>query len=399
MAGPAIPCLTLTRALAALFLTIAASPAWADDGGLQQPSIEIGGWTASTGVSLSGAAYAAHQDGGENPEGLQAFAVVAPNIARTFSDGWDVGVHASMLVYHDRLSGDNYGNAVFEKFYLYADTPYGRVEIGQQDGVGYSQSVAAPVVDGPPAINDANVTMFRDPSSGGAALNGIFNLRTGMFISANDAKISYISPRFAGLEFGVSYTPYRTKAFLPFTMAGHHVADRAADMVEGVVNYNGKIRDWNVQAFTALGSGHDAARTAGHDDPWDWSIGAEADTALGNAKLSLGAAYRISNAYTFDMQQAASGARTGNLDLGATYATGPWIAGIEYETGSADGVSGAPDLSESGWSPSVGYTVTANLQMTLGWQAMHFRRGAGVFYNGKPAVDADGAYLHTNFQI
>ncbi|HWA29714.1 MAG TPA: porin [Rhizomicrobium sp.] len=399
MTGSAIPCLTLTRAFAALFLTIPALPAWADDGGIQPPSAQLGDWTASAGMSLSGAAYAAHQDGGENPKGVQAFAVVAPSIARTFSDGWEAGVRSSMLVYHDHLSGDNYGNDVFEKFYLYADTPYGRVEIGQQDGVGYSQSVAAPVVDGPPAINDANVTMFRDPSAGGNALIGIFNLRTGMFISANDAKISYISPRFGGVAFGVSYTPYQTKAFLPFTMTGHHVADRVNDMVEGVVNYSGQIGDWKLQAFTALGSGRDAARTMGHDDPWDWSVGGETDTALGDAKLSLGVAYRISNAYTFNMQQAASGARTSNVDLGATYAAGPWTVGFEYETGTADAAFGAPALKESGWNPSVGYAVTANLQMTLGWQALHFHRDAGVFYNGKSAVDANGAYLHANFQI
>lgn len=386
--------LTCSAALAALLT----SAAWADDSALAPPSAQLGDWTASLGADLSAAAYTARQQGGVTPEGVQAFAVLAPSLQRTFANGWEAGARASVLAYHDHLSGDNYGNDVFEKFYLYAQTPYGRLEIGQQDGVGYSQSVAAPVVDGPPAINDANVTYFKDPASGEAFI-GIFNLRTGMFISANDAKLSYLSPRLGGFEAGVSYTPYQTKAFLPFTMTGHHVADRISGIVEGVLNYNNQFGAWAVQGFTALGTAHDAARTAGHDDPWDFSLGAETDYAMDDARLSLGAAYRISNAYTFNVREAARDARTSNADLGATYTAGPWIAGIEYETGTADGVFAQPGVKERGWSPSVGYAVNGNLQLTLGWQALHFGRSAGAFYNGKSRVDMNAAYLHTNFQI
>ncbi|MGN6515098.1 MAG: porin [Rhizomicrobium sp.] len=377
---------------------ILGSAARADDGTFAPTGVQLGDWTASLGADLSAAAYAARQQGGVDPQGVQAFAVLAPSLQRTFANGWQAGVDASLLAYHDHLSGDNYGNDVFEKFYLYAQTPYGRVELGQQDGVGYSQSVAAPVVDGPPAINDANVTYFKDPASGEAFI-GIFNLRTGMFISANDAKLSYLSPRLDGVEVGVSYTPNQTKAFLPFTMTGHHVADRISEIVEGVVNYNKQFEDWNVQAFTALGAAHDAARTPGHDDPWDFSIGAETDYAIDGAKLSLGAAYRVSNAYRFNVREAAKHARTGNIDLGATYTAGPWIAGMEYETGTADGAFGQPRLTERGWSPSVGYAVNGNLQLTLGWQALRFSRGAGAFYNGKSRAGLNAAYLHTNFQI
>jgi hypothetical protein len=115
--------------------------------------------------------------------------------------------------------------------------------------------------------------------------------------------------------------------------------------------------------------------------------------------LSAGAAYRISNAYTFNIQQASSHGDTSNIDSSIVYTCGPWIAGVEYETGIADGVLGQPTLRENGWNPSVAYVVNSNLQLTLGWQELHFRESAGDFYNGKPSIGMDATYLHANINI
>jgi hypothetical protein len=380
----------------------AAAPAYAGDtpdGWFAPLSTPVAdGWTASLGVNLSGAAYATHQGGGVDPDGVQAFAVFAPSLVKDFADGWEVGVKGSVLAYHDHLSGDNYGNDVFELGYVYAQTPYGRVEIGQQNGVAYSQSVTAPVVDSPVAINDANVTFFKDPATG-RAFNGIWNLRTGVFTSANYSKISYIAPRIAGLQLGVSYTPYQAKGFPPFLDGDHHIADRATNFLEGSANYTVQSGNWNVQAYTAIGTAHDAKPSAAHDDAWDWGAGVETDYSFDDSKLSLGTAYRISNAYTFDIQQAAPHGVTSNLDSSIVYTFGPWIAGVEYETGIADGVLGQPTLHENGWNPSVAYVVNSNLQLTLGWQTLHFRESARDFYNGKPSVGMDAVYLHANINI
>jgi hypothetical protein len=78
---------------------------------------------------------------------------------------------------------------------------------------------------------------------------------------------------------------------------------------------------------------------------------------------------------------------------------GDWIAGVEYETGKADAVPGSPGLREWGWNPSIAYNVNANLQMTLGWQYLHFHQSSGVFYNGRSEIGMNAAYLHANFQI
>ena len=389
----------LLVAVAGLFA--AAGVAHADDGDawIAPLSTSLGdGWTASLGVNLSEAVYAAHQGGGKDPDGLQAFAVFAPSVVKDFAEGWEVGAKGSVLAYHDHLSGDNYGNDVFELAYLYAQTPYGRLEIGQANGIAYGQSVAAPVVDSPATINDANVTFFKDPKTG-RAFNGVWNLRTGVFTSANYSKISYLTPRWDGLQLGVSYTPDQAKGFPPFVNGEPRAADHATNFVEGSANYQAQFGSWNVQTYTAIGTAHDDAPSAGHDDAWDWGIGAETDYNFDDSKLSLGTAYRVSNAYTFNVQQAAPHGTTSNIDSSVVYAAGPWIAGLEYEVGIADGVLRQPTLHENGWNPSVAYTVNTNLLLTLGWQELHFRQSTGDFCNGKPSIGMDAVYLHANFNI
>ena len=387
-------------ALLPLLVSAAALPARADtDGVIQKPQFSLGDWNGNLGANLSGAAFADHQGGGIDRAGVQAFAVFTPSLWRTFAGGWEVGAKGSILAWHDNHSGDNYGNDVFELAYLYVQSPYGRIEIGQQNGVAYNQAVGAPLVDGPAAINDANVTFFDDPATG-LAFIGIFNLRTGVFTSANQAKVSYISPRFAGFQLSTSFTPYQTKAVLPWTMTGHHVPNRVKNIIEGNLNYAAQLGDWSLQASTSFAVAQNAAQTAGHDDVWDWGAGAEADYAPDDAnKLSLGAAYRISNAYTFNVRQSFTNGTTANFDVGAMWTRGNWIAGVEYETGRADAVPGSPSLREWGWNPSIAYNVNANLQMTLGWQFLHFRQGTGVFYNGKSEIGMNAVYLHANFQI
>ncbi|HEV7179811.1 MAG TPA: hypothetical protein VGN11_08065, partial [Candidatus Baltobacteraceae bacterium] len=175
-------------ALLAVLATALALPARAEDDAISKPQVALGDWTADMGTDLSAAVFSDRQGGGIDHTGAQAFAVFTPSLWRTFASGWEAGAKGSILAWHDNHSGDNYGNDFFELAYLYVQSPYGRIEIGQQNGVAYMQAVGAPVVDGPAAINDANVTFFRDRATHLAFIN-IFNLRTGVFTSANQGKL------------------------------------------------------------------------------------------------------------------------------------------------------------------------------------------------------------------
>ncbi|HXM00177.1 MAG TPA: porin [Rhizomicrobium sp.] len=388
-------------AMALLAANLIAGPAAAGDltdWNISPAGFDLAGFIGSVGADASGALYAAHQGGGIDRDGATGSLLIEPSLESVLDNAWELGFRASILAYHDHLSGDNYGNDVFEKAYGYLQTPYGRVEIGQQDGAAYKMVLNGPTVDDPVAINDANVTFFKDPTTG-RALNNVFNLRSGVFDSANDAKISYYIPHFFDVQIGVSYTPNMAKGGLPWIDQGHAVADRPQDMWEAGANYAGYFGQAILRGYAGIAIAHNAAATASHDDLRDVGLGAGVDYAFRGAKISVGAGWRRSNAYTFDVTQPFSHGDTQDWRISTTLTKGPWIVGAEYDTGRADEHPGLPGLAENGTEASVGYVVNSNLQLTLGWQRLHFERGTGVFYNGESEVAGNAVFLHTALHI
>ncbi|MDE3117350.1 MAG: porin, partial [Pseudomonadota bacterium] len=297
-----------------------------------------------------------------------------------------------------QLSGDNYGNDVFQKAYLFAATPYGRVEIGQQDGAAYKMAMTGPLVADAIAIDDANITFFRDPTTGEAFTN-VFAVRSGVFATANDAKLSYYTPRLLGVQLGVSYTPHMVKDGLPFISAGPHIADRQDNLIDAAVNYTGFFGRTSLGLYAGLSAGHNAARTPGHDDLFDWALGGELDYDLGDAALALGGAYHQSNGYTLDPSAAFAHGTTHVVHASTKLTVGSWLFGLEYSTGTADAEAALPKLYTDGYEASVGYAINANLQLTGGWQHLRFTRDSGVFYNGLPRANMDAGFLYLRFHV
>ena len=388
-------------ALLAAGLMLAAGPALAGglaDWDLKPAKTDLGGWTGSLGGTANLTGYSASQDAGAGRSGGTASLFFDAGIDRLFANGWRAGVKGVINAYHDKLSSDNYGNDVFQKAYLFVATPYGRVEIGQQDGAAYKMAMTGPLVADAAAIDDANITFFRDPSTGNA-FTDIFNVRTGVFATANDAKISYYTPRLVGVQLGVSYTPHMVKDGLPFISAGPHVANRQDNLIDAAINYTGFFGRTSLGLYTGLSAGHNAARTAGHDDLFDWAMGGEIDYDLGGATLALGGAWHQSNGYGLDPLQAFASGTTRAVHASTKFTMGSWLAGLEYSDGSADAEAGLPKLDMSGYEASVGYLVNSNLQLTAGWQHLRATRDSGAFYNGLPHVSMDAGFLYLRFHV
>jgi hypothetical protein len=388
--------------LAAAALALAmAQPALADDpadAGLEPLKFNLGDFAGSLGGETAGTVYAAHQSGGVGHTGTTGAIWLEPSLETVFDNAWELGFKSTILAYHDNLTGDNYGNDVVEKAYAYLQTLYGRFEIGQQDGAAYKFVLNGPDVDDLAAINDANLTFFKDAATG-RALNGIFNLRTGVFDSANDAKISYYIPHFFDLQIGFSYTPYMAKGGLPWIDQGHAVANRPVNILEMGANYAGYFGQFVIRGYGGISVAGNAAPTAGHDDLRDMGLAFQVDHPLGDAKLSVGAGWRQSNAYTFDVTEPFSNGHTRDWRLDATLTRGKWSFGVEYDKGSADAHPGLPALDETGSQAEVSYSATDNLDLTLGWEHMHFERSSGAFYDGQPQVGGDAVYLHAQFHV
>jgi porin-like protein len=362
------------------------------------PSVSIGNVQLLVPVDVYGAGYAARQSGGNDPEGLAAAALVSPEIQYPLDNGWTFGLRTALLVYHDRLAGDNYGNDILEKAYAYWQTAYGRLEVGQQDGAAYKLEATGPLVAGPPAIDDANVTFFVDPTTGKAFTN-FFPVRTGVFATFNDAKISYYSPRLIDLQVGVSFTPSETKG-VPFLSHADNGPNRQRNIIEAGANYAHGYGRLTLHAYAGIVFGHTQRRTAGHEAARDWALGSEVDYKFSDdAVLAFGGAYRQSRGYAFDIDQSFSGGNTHAVHATALLTEGPWEFGFEYSDAVAGAQGALPRLMETGYEPAVGYALSSNLQLAAGYQHADYSRSSGTFYNGKREVALDAGFLYFEFKL
>ncbi len=348
-------------------------------------------------ADLYGAGYVASASEGQNREGLTGALLLEPEFGHPLENGWDIGIRTAFLVYHDRLSGDNYGNDFVEMAYLYLQTGYGRFEIGQQDGAAYRLQATGPLVAGPPAIDDANVTFYIDPTTR-KAFTEIFPVRSSVFATANNAKISYYSPRVVELQLGISYTPAETKGF-PFVSHADRKPDRQRDVVEAGANYVHGFGQTTVHAYAGIAFGHVDDRTPRHRGALDWALGGQWDYNLKWAVLAIGGAYRQSRGYLFDIDQSFSRGNTHALHATARLTRGPWQFGFEYSNATAGAQAMLPQLTERGYEPAIGYTLSQNLQLMAGYQHLDFRRSTGSFYNGKRDVSLNAGFLYLEFKV
>ncbi|MGD0191557.1 MAG: porin [Rhizomicrobium sp.] len=361
-------------------------------------SAQMGDWSATLGGTASAAGYVTTQQGDIGRGGITGAALATGKLGTQFDNGWDFAIAVAILPWHDTLSGDNYGDRFFEKDYVSLQTPFGRVEIGQQDGAAYRLSTVGPKVDDAVAIDEGTVTFFRNPLTG-EAFADLFRLRTGEFATENFAKASYYSPRLFGIQLAGSVTPYQARDGLPFLSRGPASADRQIDMLEAGANDEQNIGAASLVTYAGVALAHDDRRTPGHGDLLDYAAGAAFDVDVADAKLSFGGGYRQSNAYAFDIDEAFRTGATRSARLSATVTKGPWIAGFEVSDGIAGREQNLPRLHETGFEPSIAYVVNSNLQLTLGWQHLDFGRDTGDFYNRKPDVSMQAVFLHMQFHV
>lgn len=351
--------------------------------------------------AADGSAYAASQPDwpGLDQDGVTGAAWVGVSLERDYDSGLSLALKSTFEVYHDRLSGDNYGSDFVQKVYGQIQTGLGRVEVGNTDGAAYVLAVTGPTVQGYTSIDNPNVTFFRDPSTGEAFVN-IFALNSATEASLNYAKVSYYTPRLFGVQLAVSFTPSEGKDVVPFLNNGPRVADRQTDMWDVAANYSSYFGPVSLNLSGGWSVGHDDTKTAGHAGLTDWSLGAEIDYSLDDDwKVALGGAWRQSNAYAFDTNDVFDSGETVSKHLSATVSRGSWILGGELGEGRADGGLGNPTLGLHAVSATLGYVLNSNLQINLGWERFIYHRDAGAFYNGAQRMGMHATFLNFEFKV
>ena len=383
----------------AAFLAPPAMAGGLGDWNLNPYSTELSDWTLTIGGSTNGTLFAANQPAGAPKSWATGAGTLASSVQRTTDSGLSLALKSSFEVFHDKLSGDNYGSAFVQKVYGVVQTGLGRVEIGNTDGAAYALATTGPVVDDATSMDNANATFFRDPASG-RDFTRIFALNSAVESSLNYAKISYYTPRLFGVQIAASYTPSEGKDVLPFLNGGPHLADRQHSIWETAVSYSDYFGPVSVGVYGAMAVGHLVDKTAGHAGLTDWGFGSQIDYSVNDdIKLSVGGAYRHANTYTFDINDATASGGTESAHLSTTLSDGPWIVGGEYGSGTAKGVASQPVMGVRGAQASLGYVFNANLQATIGWQQLRYSRETGDFYNGVSRIAMDAAFFHLNLHV
>lgn len=358
---------------------------------LAPPSWQVGEAELRLAAEASGALFHPDQPGWSGVQASGALRLM-PELKRSYDSGLLLALDGTFTA-ADPLSRGRYDGDAIERLAARAQTGLGKIEVGILDGAGYGLAVTGPQVDPGVSLNDARTSFFRDPGSH-RAVTEMFALRTQVGASSNYAKIAYTSPTLFGAQVALSFTPSEGKQ-LPFLNAGPHLPGRQVEFWEAALKYETDLGPVSLAGYGAVSESRAEHKRPGQEGTSDLGAGVKADYPIDEeTSLSLGGAYRQSNAYGFDVNQTwlAGTTRAGHISAAATHNS--WMAGLEYGTGTADAVSNLPRLGLNGLEASVGYRISDSIRVSSGWQHLSYSRSSGVFYNGAPQLKMDAVFFH-----
>jgi hypothetical protein len=367
---------------------------------LEPPEFDIGDTTIKLGGFAGGAFFNAHQSAGPAYPSydfarMSGEARANVRAQRIFDNGLILGAGGDFLLYHDSLSGDQYGNDFVEKVFLFAQTGFGRVELGEQDGVGFTLGLVGPATNSEVTLENRNISLFHDPVAD-EDFARIFESVAAVQSTSNFAKINYLTPRLFGIQIGASFTPETVRSPLPFTGNPSNTFASQHNIWEVAASYTGYVSNIALGLSAAYAQGSLKNGAPGADDLYDWALGAQAATMISEVRLSLGGGYRESNAYLLETDSVLARGGTHATHLSAMLEWQKWIAGVEYSLAE---VSGPVDYDIRGYQISGGYRLNDNLQLTAGWQWYDYQRNLGTFYNGRPGIDMNAAFLSLIYEL
>lgn len=307
-------------------------------------------------------------------------AVVARNIdiiaEGTLDNGMTAGVDAKLMLGSDFSSSTTAANsngfATFRQLYAYLEGGFGRFEIGGTDGAAYKMHYTSPWFVPGNGVDSPNIY--------NAALSPV-RMSTFSLLATDSNKVSYFTPRLAGFQLGVSYTPDTGTS-----IAGRNVranglgllaksAVALADVFEVAANYAGTFGgvDVGVDGFYTSGDA-----VAVNTDPEEYGFGAN----FGYAGFTLGGAYYKSSDVAGNFV-ATSGAGSTVWTAGLSYATGPWTVGAAYLNG--DDETTGSQAGNVSWQVGGGYSLGSGVDIGLDLQLNTVDTFAGASYDSKSA--------------
>lgn len=247
----------------------------------------------------------------------------------TLDNGLEFGVNV-------QLEGQTDADQIDQQ-YAWVEGPFGRLELGSNDSAPFLMSIGVPSVGAGLDSGDA-------PNWIGA-INGDLITTTFNFSREDDSaqRLNYFTPRFYGLQLGVTYVPELAED----NDIGPRENNGVRDNAFGVgLNYDRSYNDLSV-GFSAgyMHYGDDEALAG--SEPENLGFG-----------LSLGyAGFTVAGSYN-DLSDSVSGDLE-TFGVGATYETGPYAVSLGYIHGEDKNSPADSDAFELGLSYTLGPGVSA----------------------------------------
>jgi outer membrane protein OmpU len=232
---------------------------------------------------------------------------------------------------------------------VYLGGTWGRLELGDFDGAADTLKIYAPVV-GIEQL-DGDYTDF-------ASVAPAFGIHIPN--SGDATKVMYLTPRFAGFQAGVSYTP-ESGSEAQNVVAFKNTAGYK-DWIEGGVNYTGEFSGFSVAlgatVSSATGKNGTVTPTGGVltpaaplEDFTAWNVGAQ----VGFGGFLFGGGYV--DADDFNRPTGVSGGDQSVWHAGLSYTAGPVAVGASYMNAEGFKGDGTYDSAYKGYAVGAAYTL------------------------------------------
>jgi len=250
----------------------------------------------------------------------------------TLDNGIEVGVRVE-------LEAQTVGDQIDEHYVWLENTDvWGRIEMGDRDGADNKMNVLAPYVFGSAIVGCKTIRLVNPPANS-AGVNCIVP-----GLSGDSTKLTYYTPRFSGIQLGVSYTPDQAEnlgaAFGTEITGDDATAGELGEFMEIGANWNGNFGDASVRASAGYATADAEGQLSNDRDKWSlattismngWSLGAQYQSDETN-----GGAVTATNTQRDDI----------SWRVGLSYATGAWVLGAEYFNREVDITATASDEAE-----------------------------------------------------
>lgn len=244
------------------------------------------------------------------------------------------------------VPGSYDGFAGVDEAYAYLEGSFGRVQIGAEGSAPFLMHFSAPYFVGSHGVDSPNFG-YNVATQGGSA-------RTATYItmSGDNNKITYFSPRFSGVQLGISYTPdnqcntdaggQRGGQSNAFSNTGDCALSAVVpppfanslnleDIIEVGANYTGTYKDVGIGASIGYATAeYEVAVPAAtrYSDPEAWSFGLQ----LTSGAFTLGGGYYMSENLGTAVAVGSGDLEEKAWSVALQYETGPWTVGAGYFT-------------------------------------------------------------------